>query len=554
MERRNKNIDGFMPHRNKTAAKTPAPVLQRRRAPQQSQLVSPVDRRAAILKKDLADSLDDISEPDQPKSTEFQDLQKKPSRIQRKLDKKNQKRTQKGKKPLTIKRFRIGRVIRRVLFALLIIIFAAAGYITYKGIDVVCRVFDCSQFSFMDFITAPFFQQKLKTDNNGRTNFLVFGTEAEDYDGGDLTDSVMIVSIDQESHNAYTISLPRDLWVSYPEPCSVGYQGKLNATYICGRENNSTDPDGGENEGQEALATVATRVTGLDIHYYAHINFHVTIEAVNALGGVDILVEAYDGSPVVEDYGTGIRYESGKVYHMNGLEALVFSQSRGAYGSTGLSGGNFDRERNQQKVIAAALEKFNSSDSFNLGTINDLMSAVGNNLNTNVTPAEIQSLVSLAKNFNQDSLVSIPLVDPDNDIYLVKNDRIGEASVVVPVADQFDYSAIKAHIKQVILGGSNPAASESTVIDVYNGSGITGLAGKQADILRGAGFTIGETNTAPNAGTYDTVELYQLTDGFPQTVQTLEKRYQTTAKKSAPAGISSSADFVIIFGDTPPQS
>lgn len=554
MQRKTKSLDGFIKPSDKTPDKAPAPVLQRRKAPQQSQLASPVDRRAAILKKDLTDSLDDIDKPKHSKSVDFKDLQKKPSRIQRKLDKKNQKRAKKGKKPLTLNRFRVGRIIRRAILVIIIVVFAVGGYLVYRGVDVACQVFDCSKFSLIDMITTPFSQAKLKTDKSGRTNFLVFGTEAEDHDGGDLTDSVMIISIDQENYDAYAVSLPRDLWVSYPEVCSYGYQGKLNATYICGVENNSTNPDGGERAGQEALATVATRVTGIDIHYYVHVNFQVAVSAIDALGGVDILVEAYDGSPIVEDYGAERRYESGKVYHMDGYESLIFSRLRGAYGGTGLSGGNFDRELNQQKVIKAALEKFNSSDSFNINTINDLMLSVGANLNTNVAPTEIQSLVYIAKNFNQDNLVSIPLVDSENSIYLMTTGMIGEASVVLPVAGQFDYSAIKAHIKQAILGGSNSAVSESALIDIYNGSGITGLAGQQADILRNSGFTIGETNTAPNPGTYSTVEIYQLSAGFSRTVKSLEERYQTTAKQAVPSGISSSADFVVIFGGTPPQS
>ena len=66
----------------------------------------------------------------------------------------------------------------------------------------------------------------LKTDEYGRSNILVFGTSEDDPGhedaGANLTDSIMIISIDQKTKNAVMISVPRDLWVKYGEGCMSG--------------------------------------------------------------------------------------------------------------------------------------------------------------------------------------------------------------------------------------------------------------------------------------------------------------------------------------------
>ena len=54
----------------------------------------------------------------------------------------------------------------------------------------------------------------------GRTNILIFGTsgysmDEDAWDGAMLTDSIMVVSLDQDNYDAYMMSLPRDLYVKH---------------------------------------------------------------------------------------------------------------------------------------------------------------------------------------------------------------------------------------------------------------------------------------------------------------------------------------------------
>ena len=73
----------------------------------------------------------------------------------------------------------------------------------------------------------------LLADEKGRTNILIFGTEGYDmddpnYDGGYLTDSMILVSLNQDTGDVKAINLPRDL--HYTKGACTG-TAKLNEIF-----------------------------------------------------------------------------------------------------------------------------------------------------------------------------------------------------------------------------------------------------------------------------------------------------------------------------------
>jgi anionic cell wall polymer biosynthesis LytR-Cps2A-Psr (LCP) family protein len=91
------------------------------------------------------------------------------------------------------------------------------------------KIFGGSIFSF-------FTNTKLKGEDEGRVNILLAGNSSDDYghDGGQLTDSIMLLSIDTKNNKAFMLSIPRDLYVDIPKS---GY-GKINSAYVVGEQNN----------------------------------------------------------------------------------------------------------------------------------------------------------------------------------------------------------------------------------------------------------------------------------------------------------------------------
>ena len=211
-----------------------------------------------------------------------------------------------------------------------------------------------------------------------------------------------------------------------------------------------------------------------------------------------------------------------------------------------MSGGNFDRERNQQKILRALQEK-----SLSAGTLADvskvigLIDALGNNLRTNINTSEVRTLMELAQSIKGDKLKSISL-DEEGKAVVTTGQYLGR-SIVRPVDGVYDYSGIQALVAKNIKNEKTPA-KEDAKVSVYNGSGIEGLAKKSADKLKAQGISIGEIGNAAGVKRRDTV-IYQVQDGFPSTKSLLESHYGVSVVSGGNIPVpSEGVQFVVILG------
>ena len=454
-------------------------------------------------------------------------------------------RRRKDKKPLSKKR----RIIKWVSIALVVILVAIGAYVAYKALRASNNIFKGNIFDIIQ-------NQPLKEDANGRSNILVFGTSEDDPDhgGADLTDSIMVISVNQNKKDAYMVSIPRDLYVEYGQVCPEGYRGKINSMYSCFSESEQD-----EAAGANALKGKVGEVLGLDIQYYVHLNYTAVRQAVDAVGGVDIKIESDDPRGILDrnfDWKCGykcyyVNYKNGEVAHMDGEHALAFSRARNAAGGYGLPNGNFDREKNQQKVIKALREKAVSAGTLtNVGKVTSLIDALGDNLRTNFETKEIRTLMKLGTDINSEAIKPVSLVEEGN--MLVTTGNIGGASIVQPVAGLFDYSDIKAYIHKTL--NATDVSREAAGVAVYNATDVTGLAQTQADRLEEKGMHIIAIDTAPE-GNYSGVEIYQIGEGKKATKAELEKLYGTKVKTSAsPIPAQEGTNFVVIIAKDLPTN
>ena len=438
------------------------------------------------------------------------------------------------------------KVIKWTLLTLLFIALGIGAYIGINAFIATDKIFDGNLFGLTQ-------KQPLKQDANGRSNFIIFGT-AEDDEGGEhgganLTDSIMVLSVNQEKKDAYMISIPRDLWVEYGTACLSGYRGKINEVYGC-FSNDGTD----EPAGAAALQKKVGEILGLDIQYYVHLNFTAVVEAVDAIGGVEVTIESEDPRGILDrnfDWKCGYRcyyvnYKNGEKVQLDGEHALALARARNASGGYGLPGGNFDREKNQQKILKALREKALSAGTLtNLGKVTGLMNALGNNLRTNIDTAEIQTAMTVASETSSEAITSLSLVDEEHP--LVTTGMIGTVSTVYPIAGTFNYSAIKTYIAKQLT--SDPVTKEGAQIIVLNGTGSSGVAGREAEQLEAKGYTIEAISDAPK-GTYAAVEIYQIGEGNAATAAALKQRYAVSSFKTGtpPIAVSATTAFVVVIG------
>jgi LCP family protein required for cell wall assembly len=453
-----------------------------------------------------------------------------------------------NEQPRKKSRRRFFRITKRRVILVLVLLFLIVG--AYFGIKIFMTSSKLFSGNIFDLLGGG---ATLKTDEYGRSNILVFGTSEDDPghadSGADLTDSIMIISLDQKAKNAVMISIPRDLWVKYGEACLSGYEGKINVVYECGADG-ASEPDGAKK-----LMDVVGESFGVDIQYYAHVNYTVVRDTVNAVGGVTVEIDSDDPRGILDrnfDWACGykchyVKWPNGPA-HLNGDQALALARARNASGGYGLGGGNFDREQYQQKIILALKDKAASAGTLaNPVAVSGILDALGDNVRTNFSAGEVKTLISLAGDMPSSSIKRVSMVEQGKAVLTTGN--VSGQSVVRPVAGIYDFSEIKRFIRSKLTVSTT--GSEEPSIEVLNGSDFSGIAGKKAAELTAAGFADVVTGDTDSDSAYGEYVWYDLSGGKkPQALSKLKSILGSNPTGTVlPGGVQSKADFVIIVGN-----
>ncbi|MCZ2806477.1 LCP family protein [Modestobacter sp. VKM Ac-2983] len=313
-------------------------------------------------------------------------------------------------------------------------------------------------------------------------------------DSGINTDTVILVHVPADGTKASFVSFPRDSYVDIP-----GHgKGKLNAAYAYGRQN---VPDGASEaarsaQGSQLLVQTISQLTGLRIDHYAEVDLLGFFELSSAVGGVEVnLCQAVDDS-----YYSGAVFPAGP-QTISGADALEFVRQR-----HGLPRGDFDRIIRQQVFIAGVLRKMLSDEVLlDLSKQRELVAAasesltIDQNLNLLQLAQQMQSVTADSIDFQ-----TVPYVGDDAD---------EDGRYILRLEDEDTLHVFFAELS----ADPEPAAEAPTPeaakvvspadvdVEVYNGSGISGLAGSAGDELTAAGFPV--TGTA-NADSMD----YEVTE------------------------------------------
>ena len=485
----------------------------------------------AVGRSDIDESLRDIDDTTEPV---------------KKLSRRQRKRIEKmSKKP----RGRLRRIIKFIAIVVTLLIIVAGGYMAYKFIAAGNNIFQGNIFGI-------FQNQPLKQDSNGRSNFLILGTSEDDpgHQGATLTDSILVVSIDQKNKNMYMFSVPRDLTAKYGKGCVAGYSGKINGYFACSDGGTTSQA---EQNRLELTQKLVGDIFGLNIQYGIHVNYTVMRDVVNAIGGsISVTIDSRDPRGQMDanfDWKCGVSYykrlkncppnghfidyPNGKVT-LDAEHALYLAQARGDALNYGFELSNFDREKNQQKILVAIRDKAMSTGVLtNLGAVTNLVDALGTNLKTNIQMNEIRTLMQVVNDIKPGDIHSLDLFESG----VMKGDGNPSAGV-------FNYDDIQAYIAKNL--SSNPVIREAAPVVVLNGTGQAGFGQTKADNLIKDGFNVIHTDTAPD-GMYGKVEIYQIGTGNTATATKLVDIYKVKIKKTAPpVSVNGDVRFVIIYGAT----
>ena len=214
---------------------------------------------------------------------------------------------------------------------------------------------------------------------------LLIGVDSEkstlNFNAGFNSDTLMLVSFNPKTLSATVFSIPRDTYVPI---CNKGFSSKINSASAYG--------------GSCVVKTVEN-LTGINIDFYAMINFEGVVELVDALGGITVDVQKpdsnkYNGQVCEQNskrqFGGNTVCMNPGVQKLNGEQALAYSRCRHLYTLS-----DFARIAHQQDVVQAMANELKEMKSVN--DFYAVLEAVSKNMVTNMSTASMLNLYNVFK-------------------------------------------------------------------------------------------------------------------------------------------------------------
>jgi polyisoprenyl-teichoic acid--peptidoglycan teichoic acid transferase len=196
-------------------------------------------------------------------------------------------------------------------------------------------------------------------------------SESRDYGEKTRSDALMLATLNEKEKTVKLVSIPRDSYVYIPE---VGYETKINHAHYFG--------------GPKATIETVEETMDIPVDYYVKMNFYAFMDVIDALNGITVEVpyELYEKD--AEDKSNAIHLQPGK-QKLNGEEALALARTRKL-------DNDIERGKRQQEILKAIMKKAVSANS--LSKYDDIIEAIGSNMETNMTFDEMKALTSYGLN------------------------------------------------------------------------------------------------------------------------------------------------------------
>ena len=242
-----------------------------------------------------------------------------------------------------------------------------------------------------------------------RVNVLLLGYGGAGHDGAFLTDSLIVASLEPRSGVVTLISVPRDLWVTVPKTkYAPSYAAKVNEAFAL------PAAEGDRDEGIRVADATLEAVLGIEIHRTVAIDFRAFRTVVDAIGGVDLVVDRAfsamyprNDDAEVDPSWIDISFTAGR-QHMDGETALRFARAR--Y-SDGPEGSDFARSVRQQKVILAAKDRVVAANA--APQLLGLLDALRDNVRTDLSLSDMRALAEFARGYDDSRTVRAALTPDD---------------------------------------------------------------------------------------------------------------------------------------------
>ena len=398
----------------------------------------------------------------------------------------------------------------------------------------------------------------LEKDQNGHINFVFLGVAGSQEEGGNLSDSIMLVSLYPEKRAFSMLSLPRDLFIA----SEIGDR-KINEIYAAARWEkllpvaqqskksvNELAPEKIENANQHALEVVKKAIsgfTGIQIHYAGVIDFQIFEEVVDVLGGVEVFVPETIVDPFypAADYGYQTFTIRKGFQNLDGATALKYARSR-------KTSSDYSRAARQQE-LGIALQK--KAADLRLLTDTEKLKHFYDLFRQNITIdqklgwSQMAALAKVAAQIEMGSAIAGVLNDDASQkggfLYTPAKEFFGGQFVLLPESlkdTQYFIDLILLHPE--IL-------RERAQISILNGSQMPGKAAEMAAYLRRFGFHVIEIGNYPtDSPLFESfIAPHPERAGGPQTLQFLIKQLEVKKVENLdPKFFDPLVDLVLVLG------
>jgi anionic cell wall polymer biosynthesis LytR-Cps2A-Psr (LCP) family protein len=333
--------------------------------------------------------------------------------------------------------------------------------------------------------------------------------------GGQDTNTLILLHIFAGGEKAVGFSIPRDDWVTFPQPYDGQSQGKIDQAYglayaqsLSQTVSSSMSSDQrylqANRAGQAATLATVSAVTGQKIDHFAEVNLAGFYYLAGSFGGIEACIKPASGGENLHDANSGfnavldgynLKKGGAQYLHLSAPQALAFVRER-----DNLPNGDLDRTHRQQAVLDYVIWKLEHN-----GILSDL--------------GQLTALLGTAKQYLiTDSTWKLLNFAPQMKALTGKNLQfytapiVGYATIGGQAANQIDIPTIQAAIKQKFTAPvpaakpaskAKPAAKAAPVppastvtVDVYNGGSAPGLATGVSQALVAKGYKAGAVTNA----------------------------------------------------------
>jgi len=387
----------------------------------------------------------------------------------------------------------------------------------------------------------------------GKENLLVlvegldydYNSKDEEFSTNSRSDVIWTVNLDFANKRIYELSIPRDMIATMPN----GTQAKIN----------EAQSEGGVKEAKSVIAGWLG-IPGFD--RYVILRIDATKAFIGAIGGIDVAVKSSDclryktgctGERLDYDDTWGhlhIHLKEG-YQHLTGEQAVGYMRYREDWCSDPC------RIMRQQQVLRALADKLKGDRVNTLLHLGDLLAVFRKYVQTDFSDSELLSLATFYQGIASSEIVG-------NQVPYTSNINLpGYGDSLVP-----DENA-RAHLVATMLVAPPSAVPSpdalalaaippSTLrVDIENGSGATGAAGRVAELLRKQGFTIGVIGDADRSD-YASTEIHEhsnvtfagarVREALPQGLRDAEIVSEPGASATPSASPTPGSDVTIIVG------